>query len=300
MGILTGVSYVQMPTPEMTPNVPPPVPPPANGRGMDPKRWTGNKSIFDPAEPVDVWRTAKAQILSIGVHGLALGLLIWAAVRGTQVVQQIQRDNLKFDIIYLAKTPGPGGGGGGSPKPAAPKKVELPKPTPQAVVPTPVVAPTVPPPPSLNAPVMTAPNALLSATGATAGAVDVPLGGGGSGGGQGSGRGNGVGEGTGGGFGGGAFRPGNGVESPVRIREVKPQYTPEAMRAKIQGTVELEGVIGPDGKVTEVRVTRSLDKVFGLDEQARKAVFSTPFIPCKKQGQPVACLVVFELQFTLR
>ncbi|MEI6245408.1 MAG: energy transducer TonB, partial [Acidobacteriota bacterium] len=77
-------------------------------------------------------------------------------------------------------------------------------------------------------------------------------------------------------------------------------YTPEAMRAKIQGTVELEAIIGPDGKVTEARVSRSLDKVFGLDEQARKAVFATPFIPCKKAGVPVACLVVFELQFTLR
>ena len=47
-------------------------------------------------------------------------------------------------------------------------------------------------------------------------------------------------------------------------------------------------------------VTRSLDKVFGLDEQARKAVFATPFVPCKKQGTPVACMVIFELQFTLR
>ena len=90
------------------------------------------------------------------------------------------------------------------------------------------------------------------------------------------------------------------MDNPVRIREVKPQYTPEAMRAKIQGTVELEAVIGPDGKVTDVRVTRSLDKVFGLDEQARKAVFATPFVPCKKQGTPVACMVIFELQFTLR
>jgi periplasmic protein TonB len=298
MGILTGVSYVQMPTPEMTPNLPPPVEAgsAASAAGI---RWTANKSIFDPPEPVDWWRTVKAQVTSLAVHGIALAILIYAAVRASEVVQQVADEKLKFDVIYLANNPGPGGGGGGSPKPAPPKKVELPKPKPQQLVaPTPV--PTVPPPPSLNAPVMTQPNVLLSASGVSIGAIDVPAGGGGKGTGMGTGEGSGLGPGTGGGFGGGVYRPGNGVENPIRIREVKPQYTPEAMRAKIQGTVELEAIIGPDGKVTEVRVIRSLDKVFGLDEQARKAVLATPFIPCKKTGQPVACLVVFELQFTLR
>jgi protein TonB len=286
-----------MPTPEMTPNVPPP-----NGAAVAAAgSWSGNgnKSIFDPPEPVDWWRTAKAQITSLAIHGAALALLIYAAVRTSQVVQQVADEKLKFDVIYLANNPGPGGGGGGSPKPAPPKKVEIPKPAPQqTIAPTPV--PTTPPPPSLNAPIMTTPNVLLQASGANVGAVELPAGGGGKGTGIGTGEGSGLGPGTGGGFGGGAYRPGNGVENPIRIREVKPQYTPEAMRAKIQGTVELEAIIAPDGKVTEVRVIRSLDKVFGLDEQARKAVFATPFIPCKKQGTPVPCLVVFELQFTLR
>ncbi len=296
MGILTGVSYVHMPTPEMTPNLPPD--PTGSSGGAATARWTGNKSIFDPPEPVDWWRTAKAQVTSLAIHIVVVAILIYGAVRASQVVQQVADEKLKFDVIYLANNPGPGGGGGGSPKPAPPKKLDLPKPTPQTIAPTPV--PTIPPPPSVNAPIMTAPNVLLSAPGATVGAVEVPQGGGGKGTGLGTGDGSGVGPGTGGGFGGGAYRPGNGVENPIRIREEKPQYTPEAMRAKIQGTVELEAIIAPDGKVTEVRVIRSLDKVFGLDEQARKAVFATPFIPCKKQGVPVPCLVVFELQFTLR
>ncbi len=96
------------------------------------------------------------------------------------------------------------------------------------------------------------------------------------------------------------LRVGDGVEKPTRIREVKPQYTEEATKAKIQGTVTLDAVIGPDGTVTDVRVTRSLDTVFGLDEQARKAAFATPFFPCKRQGQPVACVVSLEMYFTLR
>lgn len=298
MGILTGVSYVQMPTPEMTPNLEPPVQavPAASAVAV---RWTGTKSIFDPPDPVNRWRTAKAQLTSLAVHAGAALILIFGYIKGQEIVQQVADEKMKFDIIYLANNPGPGGGGGGSPKPAPPKKVELPKPKPQQmIVPTPV--PTTPPPPSLNAPVMTQPNAILSASGVSIGAIDVPAGGGGKGTGMGTGEGSGLGDGRGGGFGGGTYRPGNGVENPVRIREVKPQYTPEAMRAKIQGTVELEAIIGPDGRVTEARISRSLDKVFGLDEQARKAVLATPFIPCKKAGQPVACLVVFELQFTLR
>lgn len=295
MGILTGASYVHMPTPEMTPQ--PPVP--DTSSGVATVRWTGNKSMFDPPEPVDWWRQSKAQATSLAIHGALLALLVYGAIRAKDAVKQVAEEKLKFDVIYLANNPGPGGGGGGSPKPAPPKKVELPKPTPQQTV-APVPVPTTPPPPSLDAPVMTQPNVLLQASGANVGAIAMPQGGGGKGTGLGTGEGSGLGPGTGGGFGGGAYRPGNGVENPVRLREVKPQYTPEAMRAKIQGTVELEAVIGLDGKVSEVRVSRSLDKVFGLDEQARKAVLATPFIPCKKQGTPVACLVVFELQFTLR
>ena len=296
MGILTGVSDVQMPTPDMTPDVQPPAPTTPSGEAV--ARWTGNKSMFDPPEPTDWWRAAKAQLTSLAIHIGMIALLAYGYIKGQEMVQKVAEEKVKFDITYLANMPGPGGGGGGSPKPAPPKKVEIPKPNQPTIVPTPV--PTTPPPPSLNAPVITTPSAVLSASGVSLGAIDVPAGGGGKGGGIGNGTGNGLGEGTGGGFGGGAFRPGNGVENPQRIREVKPAYTPEAMRAKIQGTVELEAVIGPDGKVTDVRVIRSLDKTFGLDEQARKAVFATPFIPCKKQGTPVPCIVVFELQFTLR
>lgn len=297
MGILTGASIANMPTPELTPNVPPAGSAVATTAA---RSWTGTRSIFDPPEPIDWWRQAKAQGTSLAIHAGIVALLVFGYIKGSQIVEQVKQDQLKFDVVYLANLRGPGGGGGGSPKPAPPKKMELPKPKAQAEVPTPVPTPTAPPPPSINAPIMTAPNALLTASGNTVGAVDVPVGGGGKGTGLGSGQGNGVGPGTGGGFGGGAMRPGNGIDDPVRIREVKPSYTPEAMRAKIQGTVELEVVIGPEGKVTEARVIRSLDKVFGLDQKAREAVFATPFIPCKKQGQPVPCIVIFELQFTLR
>jgi periplasmic protein TonB len=269
------------------------------GPGMGAGAWLGSRSVFDAPDPAVRKRQRNAGLMSFSIHTLFALLLIWGVIKHNEIAQIIQDPKPVFDVVYL-EAKGPGGGGGGSPQPAPPKKLELPKPTPTPpAVPVPVPTPTVPPPPSLNAPVMTAPTAMLTASGVT-GTIDVPLGGGGKGGGIGSGNGNGLGPGEGGGFGGGAYRPGNGVESPTRIREEKPQYTAEAMRAKIQGTVELEALIAADGNVAEVRVTRSLDRVFGLDESARQAVFRTKFLPCKRQGVPVACLVTFELQFTLR
>src|SRR5437016_10283423 len=117
------------------------------------------------------------------------------------------------------------------------------------------------------------------------GAIEAPPGpptlsqGTGSGGGAGTGTGSGIGPGTGsglgpgsgGGTGGGVYRPGNGVMLPRVLREVKPQYTSDAMRAKVQGTVLLECVVQKDGSVGEVQVIRSLDSTFGLDAEAIKA-----------------------------
>ena len=57
--------------------------------------------------------------------------------------------------------------------------------------------------------------------------------------GAGSGQGSGMGPGFGGGFGGGAYRPGSGITLPSVLREVKPAYTADAMRAKVQGSVWL-------------------------------------------------------------
>jgi TonB family protein len=72
------------------------------------------------------------------------------------------------------------------------------------------------------------------------------------------------------------------------------------MRAKVQGVVHLEGVVLPDGTVGDVRVTRSLDRVFGLDEEAIKAARRFRFAPGTRFGEPVAVLVSFEIEFTLR
>jgi protein TonB len=90
------------------------------------------------------------------------------------------------------------------------------------------------------------------------------------------------------------------VTLPRVLHEEKPQYTSDAMRAKVQGTVLLECVVRPDGSVGDVQVIRSLDPTFGLDQQAVAAARKWRFAPGTRLGEPVPVLITIELQFTLR
>ena len=125
---------------------------------------------------------------------------------------------------------------------------------------------------------------------------------GGQGRGNGSGPGSGPGEGSGwgGGRGGEAYQTGSGVIGPRLIVETKPTYTADAMRARIQGVVALEAIVLPDGSVGRVRVVRSLDNTFGLDDEALIAVKRWRFMPGTLSGRAVPVLVNIELAFTLR
>jgi TonB family protein len=239
--------------------------------------------------------------VSVAVHVVVLGILIYAATHVTQVVQTANQITEKFDVIFLDKK-GPGGGGGGRPKdPAPPRKAEVVATKPVEVKPIP--RPSDTPVLELNIPVQT-PTAVQTLPGALS-PIDtggIGAGGGGKGTGIGTGNGSGLGDGSGGGFGGGEYHPGNGVTTPVLIKEVKPNYTGDAMRAKLQGIVEMEAVVLPDGSVdsNRIKITRSLDSTFGLDQQAVIAVKQWRFRPGTYKGQPVPVLVNIELTFTLR
>jgi periplasmic protein TonB len=96
------------------------------------------------------------------------------------------------------------------------------------------------------------------------------------------------------------YKPGNGVTLPQVVREVKPVYTREAKEARISGTVLIRAVVESDGKVGDVQVTRSLDKEYGLDDQAVKAARQWEFKPGTKDGKPVAVEITLEMTFTLK
>ena len=229
-------------------------------------------------------------------------------------------ERLPSQIVWLAQ-PGPGGGGGGGgnrmkeparkvelpgkdqisvpvAKPAAlvivekpPEKVEEPKAEPELVIPAKAMAAGT-----------TVAVGVFESNGARSGLSQ----GSGSGGGAGTGTGTGIGSGTGsglgagygGGTGGGAYQPGNGVQAPKLLKLVQPQYTADAMRAKVQGVVVLECIVLPDGTVGDARVKRSLP--FGLDEEAIKAARQWRFSPGTRQGEPVAVIISIELSFSLR
>jgi periplasmic protein TonB len=263
-------------------------------------------------------RVSGALGISLLVHGAAIALAIFIATRPyvQSAATAILPETTNKDIVWL-DIPGPGGGGGGGGNKSIdpPRKAEL-EGKDKLTVPV-VQAPSVemkkeePPPPvqNLNIPAETLASANLALSGAIEGAAPASDSlGSGSGGGAGTGSGTGIGSGTGsglgagwgGGTGGGAYRPGNGVETPRLLKEVKPQYTAQAMRAKIQGTVLLECVVQPDGSVGNIKVVRSLDGSFGLDQEAMKAARQWQFAPGTRFGQPVSVLVTIEIAFTLR
>jgi TonB family protein len=240
--------------------------------------------------------------VSIAAHVLLLGVFIYSATHARQIVNTITEVPTKLDFIFLPQK-GPGGGGGGRPKdPEPPRKAEIvaAKPVQAKPIPKPADVPT----PDVVVPIQTQ-NAVVTLPGSISG-LEVPNGtgtaGGGRGTGIGTGTGSGVGPGEGGGFGGGAYQIGNGVASPVLVKEVKPNYTGDAMRAKLQGIVEMEAVVMPDGTVDpkSIRITRSLDANLGLDQQAIIAVKQWRFRPGLYKGQPVPVRVNVELTFTLR
>jgi protein TonB len=226
-------------------------------------------------------------------------------------------DRMPADVIWLnSPGPGGGGGGGGNKNPDPPKKAELPgkeKITvpvtkPPALTPEPPKPEPPKPTAQLNIPAVNTQAGIQEMAGTLTGLPVVASQGSGSGGGAGTGTGSGIGPGsgsglgpgTGGGTGGGAYRPGNGVMMPTVLSEVKPSYTADAMRQKIQGIVMVEAVVLPDGGVGQVQVVRSLDPTFGLDQEAVKAVRRWRFRPGTRFGQPVPVLVEIELTFTLR
>ena len=256
--------------------------------------------------------SAVGSVISHVVGGL---LLLYVATRAPEVLAPKPHDSLP-DITWIAQPgPGGGGGGGGNRMKEPPRKAELkgeqkinvpaaPQPKPVAKETPPPAQVTLPAVQMAASPVQDLPGLLTSAP-----SLSVPSQGSGTGGGAGTGSGtgigpgsgSGVGPGTGGGFGGGAYQPGvNGVSMPEVISEKKPEYTSAAMRAKVQGTVEVQAVVNPDGTVGEARIVRSLDDRFGLDEKAIEAVRQWRFRPGVKGGRPVPVLVLIELTFTLR
>lgn len=91
-----------------------------------------------------------------------------------------------------------------------------------------------------------------------------------------------------------------GVTLPSVVHEVLPDYTAAAMQARIQGSVRMRVVVLASGDVGEVNVTQSLDKEYGLDDQAVNAMRQYKFKAGTRAGKPVHVEVEVEMTFTLK
>ncbi len=253
-------------------------------------------------------------ILSFLAHVL-LGALLVAAGSFVWTHQEEIKQQLSGTLIDISpyilppSTSEAGGGGGGgdrdklqAPKGALPKQA-LDQITPPAVVirnpePKLAVEPTVVVPPQIKLPQGTLGDPMQAVLSPPSNGIGSGAGiGSNTGGGIGSGRGPGVGPGWGGGVGGGPYRIGGGVSAPKALYAPDPEFSEEARKAKYQGTVVLWVVIGPDGRVHDIRVVRSLG--MGLDEKAIEKVTTWKFDPARKDGQPVAVQLNIEVNFHL-
>jgi TonB family protein len=227
----------------------------------------------------------------------------------------------------------PGGGGGGGRQEATPASAGK---LPQASLDVPQILPPDPKPPviknpslpvaaTVNAdPLLVPPDARVLPYGDPKSRSTTPSSGPGTGNGIGAGtgtgvgpgEGNGVGPGRGGNIGGGDFRAGGGgpggggggdysrifsgkeVTSKARVlSKPEPQYTEEARKNQIVGTVLLQAVFSASGEVTQIRALRPLP--YGLTEKAIAAARMIKFVPAMKDGHPVSMYMHLEYNFNL-
>jgi TonB family protein len=223
-----------------------------------------------------------------------------------------------------------GGGGGGDLKPAPASLGRLPVPS---IIPAPISTtmarlPQTLPEAGIDIDPALWKNLALSSYGDPRSKANTPSNGPGKDGGVGTGKGTGIGEGDGAGIGpgrkgnigdgengpgccGGGGSRGNDsnpdlnrtysapeVNERARVlSKPEPQYTEEARRNSVTGTVILRVVFSRTGEVTNIRALQSLGG--GLTEKAMAAARQIRFVPAKKNGQPVSMYMQLEYNFNL-
>ncbi len=260
-----------------------------------------------------MYSSQKRSVLVSGLLHAAAIVLVLALTRvPTQPVARFVNAVLVIPrdlILPASRRDGGGGGGVRSPLPAS--KGRLPRQAlrqftpPQVTVANPapklIMEPTI-----LVAPDIALPKVDLAQYGIPNG-VPGPLSGGpGSGGGIGAGDGTGVGDSRGPGYGDGPGGPGFGqanagfrgsMTAPSVLTKVEPDYSDEARKAHLQGSVVLRIDVNTRGMAQNIKVTQSLG--LGLDERAVEAVSRWRFRPAMQNGRPVVAPALVEVFFRL-
>jgi protein TonB len=92
----------------------------------------------------------------------------------------------------------------------------------------------------------------------------------------------------------GAYRVGGAIAPPVKRKDARPDYPKDAQEARVSGAVVMEVLIGPNGKVRDARVLRSVPL---LDEAALKTVRKWEYTPTLVNGKAVPVVMTVTLTY---
>jgi periplasmic protein TonB len=273
------------------------------------------KTTSQPIAVKDIWskntQFSRVQVVSIAAHAIAIALIVliplflptWLPQPVTKAVGPESVMDVSPYIAKLSPAEKMAGGGGGAHDNAPATRGKPPKfsweqfaaPVARPIEhPQIAMTPTVLGNPDIKLPDVNAPNwgdpfakNMSNSMGQ------------GHGSGVGNGNGAGVGPGEGWNTGGGYPNAGSGgYGQPACYYMPKAEYTDEAVKVKIQGSVELLAVVTADGRVQDPHVAKGLG--FGLDEKAVEAVRTWRCTPARgPDGKPAAVRVLIEATFSL-
>lgn len=219
----------------------------------------------------------------------------------------------KPGVLGLSRKPVQGRSGGGDGNPLPPQFGKLPPPSiiPAAIPTTPPVNPPTLPVAGIDIDPSQWKDVEAKVYGDPDSKSTIPSSGPGGGGGIGTGQGVGIGSGTD--IGNGCVASGknrvtcSGTSNPFKQSEVdqrarlllkpEPQYTEEARRNQVTGTVILRVIFSSEGEVDQIQAVRTLP--FGLTERAIAAARQIKFVPAMKGGQAVSVHMQLEYNFNL-
>lgn len=239
----------------------------------------------------------RARIISIALHLLVLCVGISLPIAFSPPPRPSELPHIP---VYLSPLPSPAPGGGGTRSETPPSKGPLPQFARRQwippVPPSPNLNPELVVPPTLldpNAPLLT--SVVLTQYGDPLGRIGPPSGGSGQNG-MGTRGSGGIGDGDGP----GAYRSltrGSSISGPIPIFTPDPEFSEEARKARLQGTVVLLIEVDAAGHAVNIRVRESLG--LGLDEKAIEAVNKWRFRPAQQNGRPVVVPATVYVNFRL-
>ena len=256
----------------------------------------------------------RSALLSGLLHAAAIIAILAVTGVRSPILQKIHEvlilplDLREYRAVAPHKMTGGGGGGARDPLPAsigavprfathqfAPPMVKI-----ENVTPILPMEPTLVGDPNIKVPLLD-----YARWGSPSGVNGPPSGGPGKCCGIGSGEGDGIGDGKGSGLG-----PGEGIDgvtyngstrgvltAPVLLWKTDPEYSEDARKAKLQGTVVLRIEVNTSGQAQNISIRQHLG--LGLDERAMEAVRRWKFKPGTLNGKPAVVMAYIEVNFRL-